>query len=113
MKKYLCVVPLALLASVSFGFSADKSNFTFGVTFGPRPVGFRVVHQYDYSRVYTPAFDLEGKPIKGERARPIQTLIWYPAQPDKSAQPMLYGRYIEMALTEENFDMDSAQNAAD
>ena len=112
MKKYLCIVPLVLLAFVSLGFAAGKSNFTFGVTFGPHPVGFRVVHQYDYSRVYKPAFDLEGKPTKGERARPIQTLIWYPAQPDKSAQPMLYGRYIEMALTEEDFDMDSAQKAA-
>jgi dienelactone hydrolase len=112
MRKCLCVALLVLLAFVSFGNSAGKSNFTFGVTFGPHLVGFRVVHQYDYSRVYKPAFDLEGKPVTGERARPIQTLIWYPAQPDKSAQPMLYGRYVELLATEENFNDDSEQRAA-
>lgn len=112
MKKYLWFALLVLLAFVSFGFSAAKSNFTFGVAFGPHPVGFRVVYQYDYSRVYKPAFDLEGKPTKGERARPIQTLIWYPAQPDNSARPMLYGRYLELLQTEEDFDADSAQKEA-
>jgi dienelactone hydrolase len=112
MKKCLCVTLSVFLVFVSLGFAADKSNFTFAVVFGPHPVGFRVVHQYDYSRVYRRAFDLEGKPVTGERARPIQTLVWYPAQPDKSAQPMLYGRYIEVTLTEEDFDMDSAQKAA-
>ncbi len=112
MKKCLCVTLLIFLGSVPFGFSADKSNFAFGVTFGPHPVGFRVVHQYDYSRAYKPAFDLEGKPISGERARPIQTLIWYPAQPDTSARPMPYGRYVELLATEQNFNSDSAQKAA-
>jgi dienelactone hydrolase len=112
MKKLRCVIPLVLLAFVSLGFSVGKSNFTFAVTFGPHPVGFRVVHQYDYSRVYKPSFDLEGKPAKGERARPIQTLIWYPAQPDRSAQPMPYGRYVELLATEQNFDGDNAQKAA-
>jgi dienelactone hydrolase len=112
MKKPLFVTLLVFLAFVSLGIAAGPSNFTFGVTFGPHPVGFRVVHQYDYSRVYKPAFDLEGKPTKGERARPIQTLIWYPAQPDGSAQPMPYGRYVELVATEENFDADSAQKTA-
>jgi dienelactone hydrolase len=112
MKKHLCIVPLVLLASISLGLSADKSNFTYSVTFGPHPVGFRVVHQYDYSRVYKPAVDLEGKPIAGERARPIQTLIWYPAQPDTSARPMLYGKYLDLLATEEIFDADSAQRDA-
>jgi dienelactone hydrolase len=112
MNKFLCVIPLVLLVFVSLGVAAETSNFTFNVTFGPHPVGFRVVHQYDYSRVYKPAFDLEGKPVTGERARPIQTLIWYPAQPDSSAQTILYGRYFELLATEENFDDESKRNAA-
>jgi len=112
MKNSLYVTLLVFLVFVSLGIAAGPSNFMFGVTFGPHPVGFRVVHQYDYSRVYKPAFDLEGKPTKGERARPIQTLIWYPAQPDNSARPMLYGRYLELLATEEDFDADSAQKAA-
>ena len=111
MKKAAIVLCL-LVSFASFAFAEAESNFTFGVAFGPHPVGFRVVHQYDYARGYKAAFDLEGKPTSGERARPVQTLIWYPAQLDKSAQPMLYGRYVELFATEENFDGDSAQKAA-
>ncbi|MGB8959212.1 MAG: hypothetical protein WCC00_09430, partial [Candidatus Aminicenantales bacterium] len=110
--KRIAVVLGILVMSISLGSAANKSNFTFSATFGPHPVGFRAVHQYDYSRVYKPASDLEGKPSTGERARPIQTLIWYPARPDASAQPMPYGRYIDLLATEENFDPDSAQKAA-
>jgi hypothetical protein len=46
---------------------------------GPYPVGLRVVEQYDYSRIYHSTTDDLGKPYQGERARPLQTLIWYPA----------------------------------
>lgn len=112
MKKLIGVTLFLLLVSVAPGSASDPSNFTFSVTFGPHPVGFRVVHQYDYSRVYKPAFDLEGKAVTGERARPIQTLTWYPAQPDASATPMLYERYIGLLATEENFTGDSAQKDA-
>jgi dienelactone hydrolase len=112
MKKNFFAISFVLLAAVALGFAADTSNFAFGVAFGPHPVGFRVVHQYDYSRVYKPVVDPEGKPVTGERARPVQTLIWYPAQPDASAQPMLYGRYVELSATEENFGMDGAQQEA-
>jgi dienelactone hydrolase len=111
MKKAAIVLCL-LVSFASFAFATAESNFTFGVAFGPHPVGFRVVHQFDYARGYKTAFDFEGKPATGERARPVQTLIWYPAQLDKSAQQMLYGRYVELFATEENFDGDSAQKAA-
>jgi hypothetical protein len=43
-------------------------------------VGLNVVEQYDYSRVYRHSTDALGKPYSGERARPLQTLVWYPAQ---------------------------------
>jgi hypothetical protein len=46
---------------------------------GPYPVGLRVVEQYDLSRDYLSATDpYTGKATRGTRARPIQTLIWYP-----------------------------------
>jgi dienelactone hydrolase len=106
------MVLFLFLASLAPGFGADPSNFTFGVTFGPHPVGFRVVLQYDHSRAYKPAFDLFGKPTSGERARPIQTLIWYPAQADASAAPMLYEHYLGLLATEENFELDDAQKDA-
>ncbi|UOQ64545.1 hypothetical protein [Hymenobacter volaticus] len=48
---------------------------------GPHGVGFRVVQQYDYARSYKDKTDLvTGKPYLGERARPVQTLVWYPAR---------------------------------
>ena len=52
-----------------------------GLKQGPHAVGFKVVQQYDYSRTYKDRIDVvNGQPIVGERARPIQTLVWYPAQ---------------------------------
>ncbi len=54
--------------------------FHFTESPGPHPVGLKVVEQYDYSRTYRPTTDDLGKPYQGERARPLQTLIWYPAK---------------------------------
>jgi hypothetical protein len=87
------LLPCACLAAAQ----AEKSNFTFSETYGVHPVGFRVVQQYDSTRSYH-RVDVEGNPISGELARPIQTLIWYPAQPSPSAKPMLFGRYLELML---------------
>jgi hypothetical protein len=43
---------------------------------GPLPVGFQVVQQYDYARVFLGEVDpVTGKANTGERARPVQTLI--------------------------------------
>jgi hypothetical protein len=61
----------AALAQTPFHFTAKP---------GPSTVGLKVVEQYDYARVYRPAIDDLGKTYVGERARPLQTLVWYPAQ---------------------------------
>jgi tetratricopeptide (TPR) repeat protein len=89
----------------------EKSNFTFSVAYGSHPVGFRVVEQYDYTRSYQ-RVDAEGNLLTGERARPIQTLIWYPAQAVPGAKPMLVGRYLDLMATEDNFAPLSAQQHA-
>ena len=112
MQRRLSLGLLVLLAFVWPGIAAPASNFTFGAAFGPHPVGFRVVHQYDYTRAYKPAFDAEGRPVAGERARPIQTFIWYPAKPAAGAAPISFGRYFELIATEENFNLDEAGKAA-
>jgi len=98
-------IRLFVLLDFSLPFRLDllrKSNFTFSVTFGQHPIGFRIVHQYDYSRVYKPAFDWR-ESATGERARPIQTLIWYPRCRILQLADA-YGRYLELFATEENFD---------
>jgi tetratricopeptide (TPR) repeat protein len=61
-----------------------------------------VVQQYDFSRAYHSSVDILGKPYLGERARPLQTLIWYPAV--KSAKkPMTVGDYAHLLTTETDF----------
>jgi dienelactone hydrolase len=69
---------------------------------GPSAVGLRVVEQYDYSRVFQPAIDEFGKPYSGERARPLQTLIWYPAR-RTDTKPMVFGDYVALKATETSF----------
>ena len=60
-------------------------------------MGLKVVEQYDYSRIYRPLTDGLGKPFQGERARPLQTLIWYPAE-KSNARPMTVGDYAKLQL---------------
>lgn len=70
---------------------------------GKYAVGLKVVDQYDFSRTYRPKIDAEGKPTVGERARPLQTLIWYPAE-KSGRKPMTVGDYGELLATETSFD---------
>jgi tetratricopeptide (TPR) repeat protein len=104
MKKLMAFMVLSCCACVASP-AGEKSNLVFDVTFGPHAVGFHVVQQYDYTRSYK-RMDMEGNLVTGERARPIQTLIWYPAQIDKSAKPMAYGSYLDLLATEEDFNLD-------
>ena len=43
-----------------------------------------------------------GKPTQGELVRPIQTLIWYPAEQSAAAH-LTYGDYLKLAATTEDF----------
>jgi dienelactone hydrolase len=100
---------LCFLAS-TFALCSDAPNFTFSDPPGAHAVGFRVVHQYDYSRTYRYKVDPAGQPFHGELARPIQTLIWYPAQKNSAAH-VTYGDYLALFATEENFSPAPAEAA--
>ncbi|MGC1550159.1 MAG: hypothetical protein WA777_16675 [Rhodanobacter sp.] len=69
---------------------------------GPYAVGLKVVDQYDDSRVYRYSTDDLGKPYRGERARPLQTLVWYPAEKN-DGKPMTVGDYTALLKTETSF----------
>jgi tetratricopeptide (TPR) repeat protein len=75
-----------LIASLAIAFALlsaraqDKPLFHFTEELGPHSVGLKVVEQFDYARVYHSTTDDLGKPHQGERARPLQTLIWYRAK---------------------------------
>jgi hypothetical protein len=72
-----CVAACALLIAAH---AQVAPLFHFTEKPGPYPVGLKVVAQYDYSRTYRNLTDDLGKPYQGERGRPLQALIWYPAQ---------------------------------
>jgi tetratricopeptide (TPR) repeat protein len=96
---------VSLVVALAGGAAASAQNasvFQFTEKPGPYHVGLKVVGQYDYSRVYRPSTDELGRPYLGERARPIQTLIWYPAQ-KSDGKPMSVAGYADLAATETNF----------
>jgi tetratricopeptide (TPR) repeat protein len=99
-------VAAALVAAASAqsapAVAAEDQRFHFIEKPGPDAVGLKVVEQYDFSRAYRPLTDEMGKPYLGERARPLQTLIWYPAQ-KSSGKAMTVGDYTELLATETSF----------
>jgi tetratricopeptide (TPR) repeat protein len=82
--------------------ASGDQRFHFTEKPGPYAVGLKVVEQYDFSRSYRSVTDELGKPYQGERARPLQTLIWYPAQKN-SGKPMTVGEYGDLLATENTF----------
>lgn len=70
---------------------------------GPYGVGFKTIEKYDYSRAYRAKKDYFGEIIPGERARPIQTCIWYPATAAADEFPMVYGEYAFPYPEDEGF----------
>jgi len=77
--------------------------FHFKEKAGNYPVGVKVVEQYDYSRAYRYSTDDLGKPFRGERARPLQTLVWFPAEHNRANKPMTVGDYVSLLETETTF----------
>jgi dienelactone hydrolase len=94
----LFVLVLALAA----GSGQAASHFGGAGAPGPHGVGLRVVQQYDYTRAYRGAYDhATGKLVAGERARPLQTLVWYPAR--AGGAPVTHGDYLRLGASEESF----------
>jgi hypothetical protein len=99
----LLLYPLACVAQAGAGFA--------GLQPGPYAVGLRVVRQYDYARSYKDNTDVvTGKAYGGERARPVQTLVWYPAA--KGGAPLCYADYMRTEATDELFERTEAQLTA-
>jgi len=95
-------LPVFLLVLGVVGWAQEAPLFRFIEKPGPHGVGLKVVQQYDYSRVYRHATDDLGRPYSGERARPLQTLVWFPAV-THNARPMTVADYVGLLETETNF----------
>ena len=70
---------------------------------GPHAVGLRVEELYDPSRSFRYRTDARGRPFQGDRARPLQTLIWYPAAQSVASQPLTVEDYGRLWATETRF----------
>ena len=104
MRLQACLVASVVVA-LAGGTARSAQNaavFQFTEKPGAYQVGLKVVEQYDYSRVYRPTTDELGKPYSGERARPLQTLVWYPARKG-DGKPMSVADYADLAATETSF----------
>ena len=75
---------------------------------GPHAVGLRIVQQYDYSRVLEAPVDAFGKAGSVGPARPIQTLVWYPAKRTGAAR-MLVADYQQASLADVDFALSGAE----
>ena len=84
-----------------------NDEFTFSNPPGRHGVGVKVVQQYDYTRQYKTRVDMRtGEPSSGERARPMQALIWYPAA--RGGKPMTFRDYLATIPTEDDFTLEAS-----
>ena len=84
-------------------------KFVFSNQPGKYAVGLKVVNQYDYTRTYVD-IDNVGKHKSSETARPMQTLIWYPAEASNKPH-MVYGDYLKLAASKVDFSPDAVRIA--
>lgn len=107
MRTFLLFMSLLIVPNMA----SAQSHFTRTNPPGPHPVGLRLVEQYDLSRGYRSATDpYTGKATSGTRARPIQTLIWYPAEKG-TGLVMNAGNYLRMGATADDFGHTAAERA--
>jgi len=67
-----------------------------GLEPGPFPVGLRVEHVFDHSRSF--------KQSTGDTsARPIQLVVWYPAEKSSDAELLRYEEYVLIEMTKTDF----------
>ena len=80
---------------------ASAFQFRFTQKPGPYAVGLKIVEQYDRSRVFQTESDSPGQ-ANTEGPRPLQTLVWYPAQ-RSNGKVMTFGDYGALIRTETSF----------
>ncbi len=91
-------IVVGMLCSAAVAQSAPV--FKLDLPTGPHPVGFRAVQQSDPSRGYKGVYDDVGHRYTGDRGRPMQTMIWYPAEKPRGSA-MTYGDYLVYTASEE------------
>jgi dienelactone hydrolase len=90
---------LAIAAPVS---ASTEFKFQFTEKPGTFVVGLKVIEQYDKSRVFEMDGDKANTPATIEGPRPMQTLMWYPAE-ESSGRLMTLADYAALIKTETSF----------
>lgn len=86
-----------------------QSVFVFSNPPGPFAVGLHVVQQVDTTRAYKSHVDSsDGPPYASQLARPIRTLVWYPAQAG-STPPMRVRDYMRTSAADDVFNPSDAR----
>lgn len=83
----------ALAVMMASGLAAQEAPLWGDLKAGPHAVGYMAVEHYDYARSFQPKRDYFGEIIEGERGRPIQICIWYPATATGDAPPLVFSDY--------------------
>lgn len=97
------LISLSLAPQVGSAQAASTFQFKFTELPGVYAVGFKVVDQYDRARSFRLEGAAPGNPETAVGPRPLQTLVWYPAE--KSDRPtMTIGDYAALIQTEVSFD---------
>ncbi|MCP5102632.1 MAG: tetratricopeptide repeat protein [bacterium] len=97
----LLLLTLFLFPSQGFGY---EPTLKFKLKPGPYAVGFKTANNYDHSRTFYGTYDNSGNKVN-QKARPIQTSIWYPADADKArnAKRMVFKEYAYLMAHELGF----------
>lgn len=89
----LCCI---ILGPLRFALAEDYAAVNFSAKPGPHAVGLSVVEQYDCARNFESKVDQKTvSATQAERARPLQTLVWYPAQ-KRARSAMTMGDYVAL-----------------
>jgi hypothetical protein len=88
-----------------------QSLFTFSNAPGVHGVGVRFVKQYDRTRSFTPQRGMLASVLSKQenRGRPLQTVVWYPAQ--KGGQGVRYDDYLQLVGWETDFEGSPKEQA--
>ena len=103
MKPSLLLLLLTYLLASSPVFSQTEFLEP-NLDYGSYDIGFKVFHEYDYSRTASIIVPESGNRTEASQPRPIQIGVWYPIKKGAKGNKMPFKRYIELMATQTDFD---------
>jgi dienelactone hydrolase len=102
MWKMAVIFPIALLIfSLPTELRSETSPIWGKLTPGPHAVGFQVLFRKDPSRPFKAKRDYQGNILAGDRERPIQISVWYPATGSGKSTFISFEDYVYLTTSEQ------------